>query len=84
MNKLIAILKRQEDYARRSLEYVTVDYQMPTVHMLGVNGSDVFLQGDDAQGFVDRVETMYEQTQVLSKDQCEFIVAYEYLDMLEG
>lgn len=84
MEKLIEILKRQEDYARRSLEDVTVDYMMPTVSLEGVNGSDVFLQGDDAQGFVDRVETMYEQTQVLSKDQCEFIVAYEYLDLLEG
>lgn len=84
MEKLIEILKRQEDYARRSLKYITVDYTMPTVVMLGENDSEVFMEGGEAQDFVDRVETMYEQTQVLSKDQCEFIVAYEYLDMLEG
>ncbi|WP_337056723.1 hypothetical protein [Pseudomonas sp. USHLN015] len=82
MDKLIAILKRQEDYARRSLKYVTVDYRMPTVAMLGQNDSEVFLQGDDAQAFVEQVEVMYEQTQTLSKDQCEFIVAYDYLDIL--
>lgn len=83
MEKLIEILKRQGEYARRSLDWINVDYRMPTVALKGREGmGEAFLQGDDAETFVSAVEAMYEQAQVLTKDECEFIVAHGYLDIL--
>ena len=78
--KLSTILKQQARYAQASGLVVDIDraYQTVSLH------DDIFMQGDEAQGFIDAVDTLSKSCRSLSSDIVELAVAYPYADLLEG
>ena len=73
------ILRRQADYARNSGIVVDIDraYQTVSLH------DNIFMQGDDAQDFIDAVDALANRCPSLPFDICELAAAYDYCELLE-
>jgi len=54
---------------------IDVDTSYQTVAI----GSDVFMQGDEAQSFIDEADTLYNQAQYVSIDDCYAFLAESYV-----
>ena len=80
---LIDIIKQQAEYSRNSSITVVINSPMSWVTIENTNsGAGVFLQGDDADEFIAKVDTLSEQLPDVDFDTLELAVAYEYVDML--
>ncbi|WP_444939092.1 hypothetical protein [Microbulbifer sp. JMSA002] len=76
-----AVLRGFEKSARDSAK-VEVNYRLPTVSITDGAGGVVFLQGADAESFVDDVRDLEEDYQDETREACEYVFAYPYLDLL--
>jgi hypothetical protein len=58
---------------------IDVDEHMPTVTI----GENVFLQGEEADNFIEAAEKLYEQAQTVTMDHCYACVAHPYVENCE-
>lgn len=72
------------DYAKRSAK-VNVDYRFGWVDIVDLEDSSntVFLDGDEADSFITEVRGHFNKG-FLSLSDCEYLVAYQYVDILGG
>lgn len=59
--------------------YIDVDTTLPCVAI----GDDLFMQGDEAQAFIDEAEALYEKAQTVSMEECYACVAWPYIENME-
>lgn len=83
---LASIIQEHARFTQRSDVEVKTDAAFSWVELRDTqtNESLLFLQGHEADYFIDRAREIWEETRTLPMDICELAVAYEYLDALEG
>jgi hypothetical protein len=59
---------------------IEVDESMPTVAI----GENVFLQGEEAEHFIDTAKELYGQAQTVTMDDCYACVAHPYAESCEA
>lgn len=58
---------------------INVDETMPTIAI----GENVFLQGEEADNFIEAARELYEQAQTVTMDDCYACVAHPYVESCE-
>ena len=66
--------------ARMADVSVDIDSLLETVTISSDGEEDIFMQGDDARSFIAEVESLYEKTGDMSKDDCAALVAEPYTE----
>ena len=80
--KLEDILKQQADYTRNSDVTVEVVRNMPWVTIHADEESELFLEGDQAEEFINKCDAYTLECPEMEGDEIELAVAYGYLDVL--
>ena len=83
---LADIYSEQAEWTARSGVLVAIDEMFSTVDLKDAeNGKTLlFLQGNEADHFIDTVGDIWNATKTLPRGICELAAAYPYLDALEG
>jgi len=80
----IRIARDQAKFVQGSHVAVNVDRRFSTVHILDLNDEslDVFLQGSDADEFIDAADDLYECLGEITMEQAYQVQAHPYLDLM--
>lgn len=70
---------RVEQYAT-----VTIDPFCQTVEIAAVGEDDIFLQGENAQNFIDATNDLYERSGDVTRDEAAQCHAEQYIECLWG
>lgn len=57
---------------------VDIDKGMGTVCIIAEDQEDIFMQGDDADDFINEVEELYEKAGDVTEDECALCQAEDY------
>ena len=81
---MLTILRNNVQFVENSGVEVDVDSRYSTVHIYDHGGGEVFLQGDEANAFIDNAKGLWDQLEVISMDEAYKFQAYDYLDLLNN
>lgn len=76
-----AVLQQQLDYANNSELSVIVNEQYSWVSMTAADEELCFLQGEEAEQFIEKVTTLYNKEGNITFNQAAMICGYPYLDL---
>lgn len=82
--ELIEIIKQQAEFSRNSYAEVTIDRCMPWVTIEDTTAHDeaIFLQGEDAEEFLARLDELENECPEADRDDIELSLAYSYIENL--
>jgi hypothetical protein len=77
-----SVLHQQLEYARSSELEVKLNFGLPTVAMTCEGADLCFMQGEEAEEFIDCVEALWEEEDFNGTyEEAELICGYPYLDL---
>lgn len=80
--KLVDIVTSQAKFVYNSGVTVSITRNMPWVDIKAGESGELFLQGDDAETFIDKLDKLSEQLPDVDFETLELACAYEFVHML--
>lgn len=80
--RLSRIIRQSAKYSRESGADVEIDRAYSTVCISGRGQEDIFMQGDDAEQFIDQIDAISKRCPSIDFDDIELHLAKDYIDCL--